>query len=1198
MKIKYSIFLITVISLFFSFGCHQQKNKKEATPEEITSTKNLGLAYLEENKLDQAKAEFVKLIDLAPKEVSGYANLGLVYLRMGKYQEAEKWLKKAVEMDPKNPDIRLILAKVYELSNQRDKAIAELQTSLKYSPDHIKSLYTLAELYSSSTNKQSLQKRYQYTKKLVEKAPGNIVPRLNLVDILIQNKQADRALAQLEALQKIFPAFPKESVKYYNATIKALRKNKLKEAGTSFMIFHNYLKVTPPYQAGILKLKGPEGFIGSPVITFDQNKTGPQVTDWKSILASIHFTDITTSAWAGFQKAGREIQNNEKAAFNFTPLAACDYDGDGDMDLYVGWYDPQTQSFKHYLLNNEWGKFHDVSEKAGISQNGKEFSAKFDDYNNDGYLDLYIVKEGKNTLYQNTGKGTFIDVTDKAGTGDQAAGNKSLFFDFDHDGDLDLYVIRPHANLLYRNNADGTFTDYSKESHLAGGDAFSTDAAFGDFDDDGDIDLFVTNNNASNILFSNQRQGVFKDVTAESGLASKGSSTSVTAGDYNNDGFLDLFVTSSRPGNCKLYRNKGDGHFVVDTRSKDIAKTLQDVQAYDAAFLDFDNDGFLDLLVVGQSKTKGGRGVFLYHNDESGKYFITQNILPEDVISGKEIITFDYNEDGDMDVAIAGKNGNVRLLRNDGGNNLHFVKMKLVGLRTGSGKNNYYGIGAKIEVRAGNLYQSAVVTKPEVLFGLGTRTKADVIRILWTNGVPQNIFFPHTDQSLVEQQELKGSCPFLYTWNGNQYEFVKDIMWRSALGMPLGIMGEDKAAKYASAAPSSDYIRIPGELLKLRHNKYKIQVTDELWETIYFDKVQLIAVDHPDSIDVYVDERFMPPPTPGYKLYQVKKKYLPVAATDKNGDNLLPLISKKDNKYASCLDPTQYQGITKMSDLILDLGKTNPAENLTLFLNGWIFPSDASINAAIAQSGKIKLVAPYLQAMNSKGEWVTILDNISFPMGKDKTLVVDLTGKLPSAPETRLRIRTNMEIYWDYIFYTIGSPSSPVHSNILDPCSADLHYRGFSRTYRKGGRYGPHWFDYSQVSRDQKWNIQTGYCTRYGDVLPLLTKADDKYIILNAGDETTIEFDAGSLPALPEGWKRDFLIHSEGWVKDADLNTATGQTVAPLPFHAMTCYPYGKNESYPSDPAHQAYLKKYNTRKVTAEKFRRAISDAIPAGSH
>ncbi len=377
----------------------------------------------------------------------------------------------------------------------------------------------------------------------------------------------------------------------------------------------------------------------------------------------------------------------------------------------------------------------------------------------------------------------------------------------DHDGDLNLFETRSNSNLMFRNNGDGTFQEQAEKMGLSGGKVNSLDAAFGDFDDDGDIDLFVVNEKGSNILYSNQREGFFKDVTEESGLKSTGGSTAVAVGDYNNDGFLDLFITSDIPGNHMLYRNKGNGNFEPAKNSKEMFSALKNVKAYDAKFFDFDNDGFQDLIVVGESEIKGGRGVFLYHNDGKGNFEDVSRLLPYRPLSGRQIALFDYNDDGDLDIVIAGLNGGVTLLRNDGGNLNHYVTMKLVGLRAGSAKNNHFGIGAKVEVRAGDLYQSMVVTDPNVHFGLGNRAKADVIRITWTNGVPQNIFSPGTDQALIEAQTLKGSCPFLFTWDGDKYVFVKDVMWRSALGMPLGIMGGNTA--YAFPDASDDYLKSP-----------------------------------------------------------------------------------------------------------------------------------------------------------------------------------------------------------------------------------------------------------------------------------------------------------------------------------------------------------------------------------------------------
>jgi len=512
--------------------------------------------------------------------------------------------------------------------------------------------------------------------------------------------------------------------------------------------------------------------------------------------------------------------------------------------------------------------------------------------------------------------------------------------------------------------------------------------------------------------------------------------------------------------------------------------------------------------------------------------------------------------------------------------------MKLVGLRAGSAKNNHFGIGAKVEMRAGDLYQTMVVTDPNIHFGMGNHATADVIRITWTNGVPQNIFLPGSDQSLVEAQTLKGSCPFLYTWNGEKYEFSKDIIWRSALGMPLGIMGGTTA--YAFPDASDDYIKIPGETLKPKDGTYSIRVTSELWETIYFDKVQLVAVDHPDSVDVFVPEQFSPPPFPGNQIYQIKDKKLPVSAKDSNGNDVLSLISEKDDKYISDFKPGQYQGVTEMHDLTLDPGKVDKSGKLFLFLNGWIFPTDASINVAISQSDNLKVSRPYIQVINTKGEWETVIDNLGFPMGKDKTVIADLSGKFLSS-DHRIRIKTNMEIYWDYIFFSGSLSTAPVISTVLNPKSVDLHYRGFSRSFKKGGRYGPHWFDYSDVDKNRKWRDLLGNYTRYGDVLPLLSESDNKYIISNAGDETSIEFDAKGLPELKHGWKRDFLIHSVGWVKDGDINTALGKTVSPLPFHGMKSYPPSEKDIYPNDLELIKYNQEYNTRVVTSDDYRNAI---------
>lgn len=1178
-----NIFLVAALCSLLLIGCKSSEEKEAQKAKDLVTTKTLGLAYLEEFELEKAEAEFLKFIDLAPKEKLGFANLGLTYLRMSKYPEAKKQLQKAIEIDPEDPDIRLILATVYQMNDERDLAIAELEKTLTFAPDHVKVLYQLSEMHSAGTDAGSRKQHEKYLLQLVEDAPENLVPRLNLTDLLIRNGDSDKALEQLEIISRQFPEFPKEAVEFYDKTLSLLRKQDKENAILQFTIFHNYLKVTAPYQAGIMDLKGPGGtLIGFPVITFNQPSSSRGFDD-ELLTDAVHYTDAT-------QSAGLDIVLSSAGGENgvFTHVTTSDYDGDGDIDIYAGSYDPESSSYKHYLFNNEMGRFSEVSADAGIRHSGRESNAVFADYDNDGFLDLFILKDGGDILYRNNGDGTFKDVTGPAKIGSKTGGNNALFFDLDHDGDLDMYEMTSDVNSQFRNNADGTFQDQSDKMGTSKKGVISRDAVFGDFDNDEDIDLVVVNENAGSVFYANQRLGVFKDMTENAGLTSEGGSSSITAGDYNNDGFIDLFMTSSTGKGHELYRNLGDGRFEREKNTGGMFRSAYTVKAYDASFIDINNDGFLDLLIAGEPSGKDGQGIFLYQNDGKGSFKEVTGLLPENIKSGRQLALMDYNDDGDMDVVLAGINGGISLLRNDGGNNNHYIKMKLVGLRAGSAKNNYFGIGVKVEVRAGELYSTLVVTDPNIHIGIGSRLKADVIRITWTNGVPQNIFLPGSDQSLIESQVLKGSCPFLYTWNGSEYVFAKDILWRSALGMPLGIMGGTTA--YAFADASDDYIKIPGDMLKASKGKYTMQVTSELWETIYTDQLQLVAVDHPGTTDIFVAEQFSPPPFPGFELYQVEEKKIPVSAFDAMGNDVLSFIAKQDDNYLPGFKSDKYQGITEMHDLVLDPGSIELSGKLFLFLYGWVFPTDASINYALSQSGSLQTQPPVIQVLNKKGEWVTVIDNLGFPMGKDKMVIADLTGKFLSR-DHRIRIRTNMEIYWDHVFFSGRLSDMPVRSTVMNPVSADLHYRGFSQSYRKGGRYGPHWFDYAKVTKDPKWRDLSGNYTRYGDVLPLLMKPDNQYIISNAGDEVTVSFDANALPPLLKGWKRDFLIRSVGWVKDGDLNTAHGSTVLPLPFHGMTSYPPSDKDIYPSDPELEKYHRQYNTRVVTPESYLNALKN-------
>ncbi|HSE41913.1 MAG TPA: CRTAC1 family protein, partial [Acidobacteriota bacterium] len=645
----------------------------------------------------------------------------------------------------------------------------------------------------------------------------------------------------------------------------------------------------------------------------------------------------------------------------------------------------------------------------------------------------------------------------------------------------------------------------------------------------------------------------------------------LVAADVDNNGYVDLVGSS---GNKIFFYRNSNGKFDFIEGSSIGIIIPADARRISAA--DFDNDGHVDFLVIAKTP-------FVFRNLGDGKFKQT-SVFPNDLPDLRHSAIADIDSDGDLDalVSISGRDAGTPnsgrpavLLRNSGGNANHWLNVSLKGLGTGSGKNNRFGIGASVELLAGELYQKQVATEPIVHFGLGDNAASDVVRVVWTNGVPQNRVLATANQTIVEEQILKGSCAFLYAWNGTKFDFVTDVLWRSALGMPLGIMGG--STTYAFADASQEYIKISGKQLQPRDGKLSLRITEELWETPYLDQVTLTAVDHPADYEIFVDEKFIPPPFPPLHIYMASNRSIPRSAVNERGEDLLPYIREKDDWYTPNLIPAKFQGITTMHDLILEPGPITDSNRLLLFLNGWIFPSDASINTGLSQGKSERATPPTLEVLDNNGKWKQV-DVIGFPGGKDKTVVVDLRGKLTSST-SKIRIRSSMEVYWDQICFAEESQTGSVKQTKLKPVSSDLRYRGFSRLYRKG-LYGPHWFDYNAVSKDPLWRDLAGNYTKFGDVNPLLLEADSKYVIFNAGDEIALEFDTKSLPELPQGWTRDYLIFTIGWLKDGDLNTATSSTVEPLPFHGMTKYPYGSEQSYPQDPDHQEYLRVYNTRKV------------------
>jgi hypothetical protein len=376
-------------------------------------------------------------------------------------------------------------------------------------------------------------------------------------------------------------------------------------------------------------------------------------------------------------------------------------------------------------------------------------------------------------------------------------------------------------------------------------------------------------------------------------------------------------------------------------------------------------------------------------------------------------------------------------------------------------------------------------------------------------------------------------------------------------------------------------VRITGEQLKERDGRYELRVTNELEESMFVDRLQLIAVAHPSSVAVYPNEGMSDPPRP-FILYQTHGARAPLAATDDHGHDVLARVSQMDRQYPDDFRLDRIRGYGDEHTLTLKLSEEQKDKDrrVLLLLTGWTDYAWSSDNVAASQAGR-EMRVPALQVRDAKGEWRTVIDDIGIPVGRPQTVTVDLTGKFLTG-NREVRIVTSMRIYWDQIQVDTSKGDAPVEMTRLDPASASLRWRGYSREVSPDGRE-PYGYDYERVSNASPWKVMAGRYTREGDVRELLLKTDDMFVVSRTGDELSLSFDAKALPALPAGWTRTFLLYADGFSKEMDINSASPDGLSPFPFHGMKRYPYSAPEAYPLTEERRAYMEKYNTRVVTSQ---------------
>ena len=708
-------------------------------------------------------------------------------------------------------------------------------------------------------------------------------------------------------------------------------------------------------------------------------------------------------------------------------------------------------------------------------------------------------------------------------------------FDIDGDGDLDVAVIANGKVLLFQNNGNRTFKSLDSWSELLPADIKAQQIIACDYDRDIDIDLLVACEGQvfgvlENLLHSQCRWRILDGAWSE---LQNGSD--LTVAELDGNASWDWSVVHQSKLTSLLTRTPNIGE-TVPSVSESAKLPVECTGLYTA---DFNNDSWNDAIAW------GNQGLVAVAGQEGGRWAATTSSLLNEPV--KSVSVADIDRQGQLTI-LATTNQGLKLISGKQGEKASYLEVRLKGIddENGGGRVNHYGYGSTLELRAGDRYLAQVVRQPTTHFGLGTISKVDNLRVIFTNGLTQSAIAPNTESLAEEVQAPKGSCPFLYGWDGEKFVMITDLLWNAPLGLQIarGKVLPDRRW---------EYLILPADKMQPKAGNYEIRITEELWEAAYFDEVRLTAIDHPADVEVFTNEKVGPPAIAEPRIFTASHKRYPQKAVDSAGRDWTEAITRKDAIYAYGFTRNYCQGLVDKHYIELDFGELPEHKTAQLILTGWLFPTDTSLNISLDDNPDLSTpTPPSLWLSHGEEEFQCIRPFMGFPGGKPKPIVIDLTNELSTGP-TRLRIETSAQLHWDEAFLVLDEPPVEIREQTLALANAHLHYRGFS-TLKPRSFEQPHWYEYNQLDATASWPYMEGYFTNYGDVLELLQQDDNRLVVMGSGDEMTLTFTAPPTP-LPAGWKREFVLYSTGWDKDADLNTLEGQSSLPLPFKEMEAYP-------------------------------------------
>ncbi|HEX3351838.1 MAG TPA: FG-GAP-like repeat-containing protein [Terriglobales bacterium] len=1121
---------------------------------DVVSAFYVGLAALQVGDDVHAESRLSEVTRLVPDEPAGWANWGILALRQRNYDAAAQRLEKARDLAPQNDHIYDLLGILESQRGRSAQAIADLRKAVELNPRNLRALYQLAEETERQGDESSAAEFQQLIQKILAAQPDNLAALLDLSRIAAKRGDVATLQKAMEQVAAKSSTWPPEVQHQLAAVQTAVAGSDLRAAATQTTFLRNVLMRVPEYRQNLKAIKAAPGEEAEPFT---------------------HFLRMESPAF-------KPAPADTALSFNSIPVPN---QGDGGWKwvgaIPLGSAGPPAvavASGREVHLSTG-AKFPFPGGSSGVPPMPEGIVPL--DFNYDFKTDLALAGVGGVRLLAQDSPSSFRDVTaqtklPKSVTNAPYTGAWAV--DIEADGDLDIVLgSREGVPTVLRNNGDGTFLAIHPFAGVSGLRGF----AWADFDGDGNPDAAMIDASGRLHVFMNERQGQFRERPLPANLPLI---KAVAVADANNDGIIDLLAVQADGAIIRI-SDKDEGQ---SWETAEIAKVPDG--ANDLAgevrlrVADLDNNGALDLLLshTSQDAGKSPSGGLIWLGDAQQK-FVLLNQTP-----GPPLVfdAADLSGDGKLDLLGLSAEGQAVEGVNQGSKNYHWqVVRPHAAQAVGDQRINPFGVGGEVEIRSGLLVQKQPITGPQLHFGLGEQTSAEVVRVIWPNGTVRAEFGVKADQEVVTEQRLKASCPFLFAFNGKQMEFVKDaVPWGSAIGLRINTLGS------ANIAATGEWYKIGRDQLVPHDGFYDVRVTAELWEVYYYDYLALMTVDHPAGTEIYVDERFVIPPAK-LGITTVATPHKIARAIDDNGQDVTEIVRDLDGKALNSFGRGQFQGLTRDHYLEVDLGDDAPKSGpLYLIAQGSIHDTESSVNVAITQGSRWRAHGLSVEVPDGRGGWITAQDNLGFPAGRKKTILFNLTGIFRPGTPRKVRLRTNLEIYWDAIHWAQGAPDAPLKETTLDPSVADLHYRGYSVMHMPVGAGAPEVPDYNQIEgTKQHWRDLIGYYTRYGDIRELLTKIDDRYVIVNSGDEMSLRFP--EQPPPPAGWVRDFVIKGDGWIKDGDYNSTFSKTVLPLPYHAKNEYTTrpGKLEDEWAYRNHPEDWQNYHTRYVTPDVFRNSL---------